>query len=141
MEFVSKSVSETEKTGETFSKQLQTGDVVALYGTLGVGKTAFVRGVARGLSVKDRVTSPTFAIVNEYKGDLKLYHFDVYRLQSSDELFDIGWEDYLNAKGVIIVEWSELIEDALPGKRYNIRFDAVDDITRIIHIESKEEPK
>jgi len=88
--------------------------VIAYTGDLGAGKTAFTRGLARGLNIPDRVTSPTFTIVNEYEGGrLPLFHFDMYRLGSSDELFDIGWEDYLARNGVCAVEWSENIEDAL----------------------------
>ena len=87
---------------------------MAFTGDLGAGKTAFTRGIARGLGIGDRVTSPTFAIVNEYEGGrLPLFHFDMYRLTSSDELFDIGWEDYLARGGVCAVEWSENVADAL----------------------------
>ena len=93
---------------------LTAGTVVAFTGDLGAGKTAFTRGLARGLGVPDRVTSPTFTIVNEYEGGrLPLFHFDMYRLGSSDELFDIGWEDYLARGGVCAVEWSEIVGDAL----------------------------
>ena len=88
--------------------------MVAYRGDLGMGKTAFTRGLARGLGCTCRVTSPTFTIVNEYSGALPLFHFDMYRLDSSDELFDIGWEDYLSRGGVCAVEWSERVEDALP---------------------------
>ncbi len=138
MRITSKSVLETEKAGETLGKRLKAGDVVALYGALGAGKTAFVRGVCRALSVKDRVTSPTFAIVNEYKGALCVRHFDMYRLHSSDELFDIGWEDYLSPDGVIIVEWSEIVEDALPDERYYVRIEITGENTRDITVSAKE---
>ena len=88
--------------------------VVAFTGDLGAGKTAFVRGMARGLDIPQRVTSPTFTIVNEYEGGrLPLFHFDLYRLGSSDELFDIGWEDFLRRGGICAVEWSENVADAL----------------------------
>ena len=91
------------------------GLVIYLEGDLGAGKTAFTRGIARGLGIGDRVTSPTFAIVNEYEGGrLPLFHFDMYRLTSSDELFDIGWDDYLARNGVCAVEWSEQAAGALP---------------------------
>ena len=112
MEYLSHSVEETEALGETLGKTLQPGAVVAYFGGLGMGKTAFTRGLARGLGCTERVTSPTFTIVNEYPGRIPLYHFDMYRLADSDALFDIGWEDYLAGGGVCAVEWSEQVEDA-----------------------------
>ena len=114
MELLSHSPDETEAVGARLAEQLGPGSVVAFTGDLGAGKTAFTRGLARGLGVTDRVTSPTFTIVNEYLGGrLPLFHFDMYRLASSDELFDIGWEDYLARGGVCAVEWSENVADAL----------------------------
>ena len=104
MEYISNSPAETEALGEALAARLTAGTVVAFTGDLGAGKTAFTRGLARGLGVPDRVTSPTFTIVNEYEGG---------RLGSSDELFDIGWEDYLARGGVCAVEWSEIVSDAL----------------------------
>ena len=124
MELLSHSPDETEAVGARLAEQLGPGAVVAFTGDLGAGKTAFTRGLARGLGVTDRVTSPTFTIVNEYLGGrLPLFHFDMYRLASSDELFDIGWEDYLARGGVCAVEWSENVADALePGAiRVDIR--------------------
>ena len=116
MEHRSGSVEETEQLGQALAEHLGPGTVVAFTGDLGAGKTAFVRGLARGLGIPDRVTSPTFTIVNEYEGGrLPLFHFDMYRLASSEELFDIGWEDYLARGGVCAVEWSENIADALEG--------------------------
>lgn len=105
---------ETERLGEALALRLEAGSVVAYAGGLGAGKTAFTRGLARGLGWKGRVTSPTFTIVNEYEGRLPLFHFDLYRLGNEDELFDIGWEDYLNRGGVCAVEWSERFPAALP---------------------------
>lgn len=114
MEHYSASEQETEALGETLVATLAPGAVVAFTGDLGAGKTAFVRGMARGLGVTQRVTSPTFTIVNEYEGGrLPLFHFDLYRLNSSDELFDIGWEDFLRRGGICAVEWSENVADAL----------------------------
>ena len=113
MEKVSNSPAETEALGEALAQALTPGSVIAFTGDLGAGKTAFTRGLARGLGVTERVTSPTFTIVNEYEGRLPLFHFDMYRLGSSDELFDIGWEDYLARGGVCAVEWSENVEEAL----------------------------
>ena len=112
--FITNSEAETEKVGEDFAASLPGGTVVAMYGDLGAGKTAFVRGMARGMGLSCRVSSPTFTIVNEYDGPTPLFHFDMYRLDSSDELFDIGWEDYLSRGGVCAVEWSERIDSALP---------------------------
>ena len=116
MRFLTHSASQTERVGSGLAAQLRAGDVIAFYGGLGAGKTAFTRGLAAGLGVTDAVTSPTYTIVNEYlSGRLPLFHFDMYRLSSSEELFDIGWEDYLARGGVCAVEWSENVEDALTG--------------------------
>ena len=115
MEYLSHNVNETEALGQQLAQHLKKGDILAYYGDLGAGKTAFTRGLARGLGCTGRVTSPTFNIVNEYAGNIPLFHFDMYRLGSSDELYDIGWEDYLARGGVCAVEWSEIVEDALPA--------------------------
>ncbi len=114
MEFITHSPEETEAVGKALATQLNPGAVIAYTGDLGAGKTAFTRGLARGLGILDPVTSPTYTIVNEYlSGKMPLFHFDMYRLSCSDELFDIGWEDYLLRGGVCAVEWSENVEDAL----------------------------
>ena len=115
MEYISHSVAETEALGARLAAALSPGSVVAYVGGLGMGKTAFTRGLAAGLGCSGRVTSPTFTIVNEYEGRLPLFHFDMYRLPDSDALFDIGWEDYLDRGGVCAVEWSEQVSDALPS--------------------------
>ena len=113
-EYITNSAQETEALGEKVGRSLMPGAVLAYTGDLGAGKTAFTRGLARGLEIPERITSPTFTIVNEYEGGrLPLFHFDMYRLGSSDELFDIGWEDYLARDGVCAVEWSENVEDIL----------------------------
>ena len=115
MEFITNAPEQTEEIGCALGKVIKPGTVIAYRGDLGAGKTAFTRGLARGLGAKDLVTSPTYTIVNEYLGGrLPLFHFDMYRLGSSDELFDIGWEDYLIRGGVCAVEWSERVTDALP---------------------------
>ena len=114
MEYISHSEAETEAFGERLAAALSPGAVVAYRGGLGMGKTAFTRGLARGLGCRGRVTSPTFTIVNEYEGPTPLFHFDMYRLNGSEDLFDIGWEDYLSRGGVCAVEWSEQVADALP---------------------------
>ena len=114
MDYITNSPEETEELGCRLGRRLGPGAVVAFTGDLGAGKTAFTRGLARGLGIEERVTSPTFTIVNEYEGGrLPLFHFDMYRLGSSQELFDIGWEDYLARGGVCAVEWSENVDDAL----------------------------
>lgn len=116
MKFITNNEEETERLGARLAVKLEPGAVIAFTGDLGAGKTAFTRGLARGLGVTDRVTSPTFTIVNEYEGGrLPLFHFDMYRLSSAGELFDIGWEDYLDRGGVCAVEWSENIAGALEG--------------------------
>ena len=120
MQFVSHSAEETERFGEALAQELRAGDVLAFTGSLGMGKTAFTRGLARGLGCRGRVTSPTFTIVNEYEGKTPLFHFDMYRLGSSDELFDIGWDDYLARGGVCAVEWSERVSDALGTIPYEV---------------------
>ena len=115
MEFWTQSPEETEALGAALASSLRPGQVVAFRGPLGAGKTAFTRGLARGLGVTGPVTSPTYTIVNEYTGGrMPLFHFDMYRLNSADDLFDIGWEDYLSRGGVCAVEWSENVRDALP---------------------------
>lgn len=114
MTYLTNSPEETEALGQRLAQHLRPGDVIAYTGDLGAGKTAFTRGLARGLGITERITSPTFTIVNEYQGGrLPLFHFDMYRLGSSEELYEIGWEDYLGRNGVCAVEWSEIVEDAL----------------------------
>ena len=114
MEYLSRNEAETEALGARLAAALSPGAVVAYRGGLGMGKTAFTRGLAKGLGYTGRVTSPTFTIVNEYDGATPLFHFDMYRLEDDDALFDIGWEDYLDRGGVCVVEWSENVADALP---------------------------
>ena len=135
MEFFTNAPEETEQLGQRLGKVLTPGTVIAYEGDLGAGKTAFTRGLARGLGASDRVTSPTYTIVNEYLGGrMPLFHFDMYRLGSSDELFDIGWEDYLARKGVCAVEWSERVADALEDPLI-IRIEKTGENTRKITIE------
>lgn len=139
MQFITKSPEETECVGERLGASLHGGEVVAYLGGLGAGKTAFTRGLARGLGISARVTSPTYTIVNEYTGGrLPLFHFDMYRLGSSDELFDIGWEDYLLRGGVCAVEWSENVHDAMENA-ITVTIEKMDDETRSITIEGRED--
>ena len=119
MIFESHSPSETEKLGAALAPRLSAGTILAYRGDLGAGKTAFTRGLARGLGCNELVTSPTYTIVNEYLGGrLPLFHFDMYRLGSSDDLWDIGWEDYLDRNGICAVEWSENVDDAMEDAIY-----------------------
>jgi tRNA threonylcarbamoyladenosine biosynthesis protein TsaE len=114
MEFTTHSPVETEQLGQKLGQLLPAGTVIAYRGDLGAGKTAFTRGLARGLGILDPVTSPTYTIVNEYlSGRLPLFHFDMYRLHSADDLFDIGWDDYLERQGICAVEWSENVAEAM----------------------------
>ena len=135
MEFITHSPEETEKIGEALAKSLQPGTILAYRGDLGAGKTAFTRGLARGLGCKETVTSPTYTIVNEYLGGrLPLFHFDMYRLASSDDLWDIGWEDYLDREGVCAVEWSENVADAMEDA-VTVTIEKLGETTRQINIE------
>ncbi len=129
------SEAETEALGERLARCLHAGAVVALYGDLGAGKTAFVRGIARGLEIRESVSSPTFTIVNEYPGDPSLFHFDMYRLKNADELYGIGWEDYLERNGICVTEWSERIEEALPEDAVRVRIERLSDTGRSIRVE------
>ena len=136
MQITTHSADETQALGQKLASRLAPGDVIAYFGDLGAGKTAFTRGLAQGLGITDPVTSPTYTIVNEYlSGRIPLFHFDMCRLSSSDELFDIGWEDYLSRGGVCAVEWSENVEDALQDAiRVTIEKDADEPDTRHITI-------
>ena len=140
MELITHSPEETERLGAALAERLLPGDVIAYYGDLGTGKTAFTRGVAAGLGVTEPVTSPTYTIVNEYlSGRIPLFHFDMYRLGSADELFDIGWEDYLSRGGVCAVEWRENVEEALTGAvRVELRKDLDEPDRRTVLIEGGE---
>ena len=114
MQYITNSPAETEKLAAALAKKLMPGTVIAYRGDLGAGKTAFTRGLAKGLGCYDMVTSPTYTIVNEYlSGKMPLFHFDMYRLRSAEDLWDIGWEDYLERGGICAVEWSENVSDAL----------------------------
>ena len=138
MEFITTSPRQTEEIGAALGKILTPGSVIAYQGDLGAGKTAFTRGLARGLGCTETVTSPTYTIVNEYlSGRLPLFHFDMYRLGSEDELFDIGWEDYLERGGVCAVEWSENVWGAMEDAIV-VTISRLDEDTRRIEIEGGE---
>ena len=136
--FETTSPAETENVGAALAALLTPGTVIAYTGDLGAGKTAFTRGLAKGLGCNDRVTSPTYTIVNEYlSGRLPLFHFDMYRLGSSDDLWDIGWEDYQLRGGVCAVEWSENVADAMENAIY-VKIEKTGEETRCITIEGGE---
>ena len=140
--YVTNSPEETEELGRRLGETAEPGMVIAFTGDLGAGKTAFTRGLARGLGIRDRVTSPTFTIVNEYEGGrLPLFHFDMYRLASADELFDIGWEDYLARGGVCAVEWSENVAEAMDESTIRVDIRRGDgENQRIVTIENGPRP-
>ena len=138
MEFLTHNEAETEALGSRLASVLTPGSVVAYTGGLGMGKTAFTRGLGKGLGYGGRVTSPTFTIVNEYEGGrLPLFHFDMYRLPDEDALFDIGWEDYLDRGGVCAVEWSEQVAGAMPQDTVSVTITRhpAEEGWRIINIE------
>ena len=138
MTYTTHSPAETEAIGAALGKHLDPGTVIAYRGDLGAGKTAFTRGLARGLGYRDPVTSPTYTIVNEYLGGrLPLFHFDMYRLRSSEDLWDIGWEDYLDRGGVCAVEWSENVEDALEDA-LTVTIEKLGEDSRRITVEGRE---
>lgn len=121
--FKTKSPKETEEIGKKLGSLLKSGDVVAMFGGMGMGKTAFTHGLAEGIGIDPRqVSSPTFALVQEYGDDKKLYHFDMYRIDSWDDLYSTGFFDYLEQGGIVAVEWSENIENALPDNYIRVEF-------------------
>lgn len=139
MTFLTNSPAETEAIGAALAKVLTPGTVIAYEGDLGAGKTAFTRGLARGLGCRDAVTSPTYTIVNEYlSGRMPLFHFDMYRLRSADDLWDIGWEDYLDRGGVCAVEWSENVAEAMEDA-ITVRIEKAGEDARRITIEGSED--
>lgn len=119
-ELISNSEEETKMIGQKVASQLKKGDIIVLTGDLGSGKTKFVEGILTYFGKQDEISSPTFTIVNEYEGNMPLYHFDVYRIGSSEEMYDIGYDEYINSDGVCIIEWANLIEDILPDEYLHI---------------------
>ncbi len=118
--YESSSYDDTQRIAKEIADTLHGGEFLAMYGDLGAGKTAFVQGLAKALGISDHVTSPTFTIVNEYYGRLPLYHFDVYRIGDPDEMYEIGYEEYIDGDGVCVVEWAELIEELFPDNYYKL---------------------
>jgi tRNA threonylcarbamoyladenosine biosynthesis protein TsaE len=119
-EFITESPAETEAFGKKLGELLEPGSVVALFGEMGVGKTALTRGIAAGLGIPEGVSSPTFALVHQYDGRFPVYHFDMYRVETWDDLYSTGFFDYLDTGGVIIIEWSENIENVIPENAIRI---------------------
>ena len=134
-EYISRSPEETEQIGQQTAALLHPGDVLALSGDLGAGKTAFVRGMARAIAPKAYVQSPTYTIVNEYKSDVSLFHFDMYRISDEDDLYSAGFDDYFSRNGIFAVEWSENIPFAIPDKHYKVTIEKLDEEKRKITIE------
>ena len=135
MEFITHNPAETEAVGAALARALHPGAVIAYRGDLGAGKTAFTRGLAQGLGCSEQVTSPTYTIVNEYlSGKMPLFHFDMYRLGSADDLWDIGWDDYLDRMGVCAVEWSENVDEAMENAIF-VTIEKLGDEDRRITIE------
>ena len=136
---LTKSAEETVEFGKVLSRELEAGDVVALYGDLGSGKTTLVRGIARGLGVAEEceITSPTFVLMNVYPGRLKVYHFDVYRLSGAADLYDLGFEEYFFGKGISIVEWAEKVEELVPDKAVKLFLSTIDENTREIRYDGR----
>ncbi|MCF6461248.1 tRNA (adenosine(37)-N6)-threonylcarbamoyltransferase complex ATPase subunit type 1 TsaE [Clostridium sp. Cult3] len=120
---VLKGLKETEKFGERLGSLLKPGDIISLTGDLGAGKTTLTKSIGKGLGVEDYITSPTFTLINEYKGRTMLYHFDVYRLEGAVDLYDLGFEEYFYSNGVCIIEWGDKIEEVLPKERINLQIE------------------
>ena len=135
MEFLTSSEKETEAVGARVARAVSPGAVIAMRGDMGAGKTVFVRGLARELGYTGRVTSPTFTIVNEYLAPVPVFHFDMYRLEGEEDLYGIGWDDYLKRGGVCVVEWSERVEDALGEDVITVAIEPLDFETRKITVE------
>ena len=132
--FISKSEDETVGLGRDFAGRLAAGGFVGLYGDLGAGKTQFVKGICEGFNVQEVVNSPTFTIVNEYHGTLPVFHIDLYRMKNVEEILNIGFDEYIEAGGVCLVEWAEKLDGIIPEKRFDVKMSVVDDSTREISI-------
>ncbi|WP_123053320.1 tRNA (adenosine(37)-N6)-threonylcarbamoyltransferase complex ATPase subunit type 1 TsaE [Clostridium sp. JN-1] len=128
MEFITKTVNETIELGRKLGTLLHPGDIICINGDLGTGKTHFTKGLAKGLNIHDEITSPTFNIVNEYEGRLKLYHFDVYRVNDPDEIEAIGFDEYIFSDAVSIIEWSNFIEELIPDEHIYIEIKKIPEV-------------
>lgn len=128
MEFIVTTVEETNKIGQLLGALVNSGDIICLIGDLGTGKTHLTKGIAKGMSIEDHITSPTFTIVNEYTGRLKLYHFDVYRVNDPDEIAAIGFDEYIFSDGVSIIEWANYIEELIPPNNLTITIEKLPEL-------------
>ncbi len=133
-EIISTSVQETETLAGDMARSLISGDIIALYGSVGAGKTQFVRGLATGLGCTVSVKSPSFNLINEYPGKIPLYHIDFYRLELEGEIADLGWTDYLNSDGVVVIEWAERVKNLLPERVVDVYFYILDENSRKLEI-------
>jgi len=137
-EFILKNEHETEALGANLANELKKGDIIGLTGDLGAGKTCLARGIAKGLGVKEHITSPTFTIIHEYhSGTLPLYHFDVYRMDGSDEMYELGYEEFFYGDGVCVVEWADIVDDLIPQGAILIHLEYDGHEGRICRIERK----
>jgi tRNA threonylcarbamoyladenosine biosynthesis protein TsaE len=117
LKIISKSEEQTYKLGEYLGRALQQGDIICLTGDLGAGKTAFTKGIGIGLDIKEFITSPTYTIINEYDGRIPLFHFDVYRLEGVEEMYELGYEEYFFGDGAVVIEWADIVKDIIPSER------------------------
>jgi len=129
---ISKSPEETKKLGEDIGKLVRAGDLLAFYGELGAGKTCFIQGISQQLEVKDYVTSPSFTIINEYRGKIPIYHFDLFRLNNAEEILELGYKEYFYGEGLTVIEWAEKIEEYLPKEHLKIDIKFEDHYKRTI---------
>ena len=136
MKVITNNENETYNIGIKIGKQLKAGDILSLNGDLGAGKTYLTKGIAKGLGVEDYITSPTFTILNEYEGRIPLYHFDVYRINDVEEMYEIGFEEYLYGNGVCVIEWGSIVEEILPKDAINIKIKNLGEFSREIEIKS-----
>lgn len=136
--FISKSPKDTEIFAAKLAEKIKPGDVIAFRGGMGVGKTAFTRGLVNGLGINDEVSSPTFSLVNEYHGGHTVFHFDMYRVSTEDDLYFTGFFDYLGRDGILIIEWSEQIEEFLPDNTIYVNLKTIDETTREIIVDGDE---
>ena len=134
LKIISRSVDDTVAIAEKLTNSLIAGDIIALYGSVGAGKTHFVKGLATGLRCEKTAKSPSFSLINEYPGDIPLYHIDFYRLRFESEIEDLGWTDYLNSDGIVVIEWAERVKNLLPRRTLDVYFEILDENSRKVEI-------
>ena len=134
MKIITNSATETKKFAQRFAKTLKRSDILCFIGELGSGKTTFIQGLAKGLGVRNMPTSPTFVLLTQYRGKLPLYHFDLYRLNNTDEIRNLGYEEFFYSDGVTVVEWAEKLRELTPHNRIEIKFKILDKNKREINI-------